>query len=323
MPDWAATSKPVSSSRRATPSPKEDRVVGEDDAHPVPARACSGAAKSTGRSARAAGEARASGARAARALELLHLAFDLRDRVGREDDLARRGSPRRCATPGGRRCRRSRPRRSSACRVDPHPDTHGGVVGPVVGAQRPLGRDRGAHGLGGVLEDGEQLVSVRVDLVAALLLGRRPDQPAHVREGASVGVAEPLDEAGQPSMSLKRKLILPVGRCGIYAEECRRARRSADAERNLGADTGSAPGRADDAEPPSRAATRSAAREGPCRDGSAPPIPLSETSTTARPFVCSTSTDTCDAPTYFATFARPPRRRSTRPPRPAPASAPR
>ena len=179
---------------------KEDRVVGEDDAHPLHQLARVPERREVHRQVRREQLVEELGRREPEQLvlsELLHLAFDLRDRVGREDDLpavARLADARRPVDVDA----------DVAVLVDrrravwiPIRTRTGASSGQSWARSAPLGRDRGAHGLGGVLEDGEQLVSVRVDLVAALLLGRRPDQPAHVREGATVGVPEPLDEAGR------------------------------------------------------------------------------------------------------------------------------
>jgi hypothetical protein len=81
-------------------------------------------------------------------------------------------------------------------RVDAHPHPHVGVVRPVVLAERSLGRDCCADGVRDLLEHGKELVAVRVDLDAALGLGRRPDQAPDIGERASVGLAQPLDQPG-------------------------------------------------------------------------------------------------------------------------------
>ena len=78
--------------------------------------------------------------------------------------------------------------------------------------QRPLRRDRGVDGSLRLVERREELVRARVDLLPAPILDRRPNQPPMRLEHR--GNSAPSDGASavDPSMSVKRKVTIPLGR---------------------------------------------------------------------------------------------------------------
>ena len=81
--------------------------------------------------------------------------------------------------------------------VQPHPHPHRRAVGPLVGLERALGRDRGANGIAGAPERVEERIALRVDLRAAVRGERLADDPPVVARHIGVRVAELLEQPGR------------------------------------------------------------------------------------------------------------------------------
>ncbi len=79
-------------------------------------------------------------------------------------------------------------------RVDAHADTQLSVVGPRMLGEAELARDRAGDGVLGAPEGDEERVSLRVDLVAAVLGERLAEDPLVVGERPTVDVASQLFE---------------------------------------------------------------------------------------------------------------------------------
>jgi hypothetical protein len=85
------------------------------------------------------------------------------------------------------------------------------VLTPPLTRDRPL---RGESGRDGILrppERDEEGIALGVDLVAACFFEADAQEPLMVGEERSVVVAERLQQARRPSMSVKRSATVPVG----------------------------------------------------------------------------------------------------------------
>ena len=96
--------------------------------------------------------------------------------------------------------------------ADTHP--HVGAAGPCLRGQRALDVDRGLERRARPGEDGQVLVAVRVDLVAAAAPHARADLRAHIAQHCGIGAAEPLQERGGPLDVGQQERDRPGGQIG-------------------------------------------------------------------------------------------------------------
>ena len=81
--------------------------------------------------------------------------------------------------------------------MERHPRQYGGIVGPIMAGNRPLGGHRGGQPVTGAGKRDELAVAAGVDLRASVLGRDSPQQPPVVVEHLAVAVAELSDEAGR------------------------------------------------------------------------------------------------------------------------------
>jgi hypothetical protein len=108
--------------------------------------------------------------------------------------------------------------------VDSHSHTDNRALRPLLAREAALGGLRRAHSSASAREDEEERVALRVDLVAPGLLEHRPEQPLMLEQHLAVVVAELLQQAGHPSMSVKRKVTVPLGSSAIARRSYRLCR---------------------------------------------------------------------------------------------------
>ena len=97
--------------------------------------------------------------------------------------------------------------------VQSHADAHLHLVRPLMLGERDLRGGAGLDRRAGAAEDDEERVALRVDLDAAALGEGRAQELVMRREHVAVAVAASfLSRRVEPSMSVNRKVTVPVGR---------------------------------------------------------------------------------------------------------------
>jgi hypothetical protein len=99
--------------------------------------------------------------------------------------------------------------------VDPHADPELDAIPEVVGGQGLLPLDRRGDGVVGLTKSAEERVSLGIDLHSGVRSERVAQEPPMGGEDVFVGVAEGMQEAREPSMSVKTRAKVPWGRSVI------------------------------------------------------------------------------------------------------------
>ena len=80
-----------------------------------------------------------------------------------------------------------------------------------MAGEAPLGGERGPHGPGRAAKGGEEGVTLSVDLYAAALLDRVAQDRSMIVPDGRIPVASSCSSRVEPSMSVNRKVTVPVG----------------------------------------------------------------------------------------------------------------
>jgi len=107
-------------------------------------------------------------------------------------------------------------------RVNPHPDADACWERPVVGDERTFAGDSRADRLARAVEDDEERVALRVHLAPAVLRERTAEDALVLGDQIAVVVAKLPSRLVDPSMSVKRRVIVLLDGGPVTSFSCRR-----------------------------------------------------------------------------------------------------